>query len=506
LKKGKVYLVGTGPGDIGLITQKAINCLIDAEVIVYDRLVDERILKLASPQAERIYVGKSAGHHSREQDDINELLIEKANSGNNVVRLKGGDPFVFGRGGEEAIALADSQIPFEVIPGISSAIAVPAYSGIPVTHRGVSSSFAVVTGHESDTGTVSSINWEKMVTGVDTLILLMGLKNLPSIVSRIIEHGRSPDTPVAVISDGTKLEQITVVGCLKDIVKRVREKKVRPPAVVVVGQVVNLRRKLRWFDKRPLFGKRILVTRAYHQADTLCNLFIEKGAIPILVPSIHIRPIIKNQELDNAISNLDKYHWIIFTSVNGVNAFFKHLNKNNMDTRTLAKLKIGAIGPATAEALKANGVIPDYVPSVYTSRGILDGLGDYKIEGQRFLLPRADIADKELLSGIRKYGAEVDAITIYNTVYSANLSFNIKKVFSLDRIDVITFTSASTVSGIITMLRGKKQMLHDIRIACIGPKTADAVIRAGFNADIIAKKHTIRGLVAEIEEYFSKDI
>ncbi len=381
MKAGKVYLVGAGPGDPGLITVKGIESLKKADVIIYDRLLDERLLDLAAPTAERIYVGKAVGEHTRPQNEINQLLVTMAKEGKTVVRLKGGDPFVLGRGGEEAEVLAQNCVPFEVVPGITSAVAVPAYAGIPVTHRGLASSFAVITGHEDPNKEESSINWEKLATGVDTLIFLMGMKNLPEIVSKLIEFGRPSSTPVAVIKEGTKPEQKTVVGSLQDIVAKVKDNSLIPPAIIIIGEVVRLRDKLRWFDNRPLFGKRILVTRARHQASALSQLLAEHGAKPIELPSIDIQPIADSMELDQAISNLKGYHWIIFTSTNGVAAFWQQLNDLRLDSRAMFGLQIGAIGPATAEALAANGVTPDYVPESYTTEGILAGLGHRDIAG-----------------------------------------------------------------------------------------------------------------------------
>ncbi len=504
MKTGKVYLVGAGPGDPGLITQKGLECLARADTIIYDRLLDERLLDLAPPEAERIYVGKKASEHSKDQTDINKLLVEKATNGKTVVRLKGGDPFVLGRGGEEAETLTNNHIPFEIVPGISSAVAVPAYAGIPVTHREMASSFAVVTGHEAPDKDDSSINWEKLATGVDTLVFLMGMQNLPEITAKLVEHKRSPETPVAVIKDGTRAGQETVVGSLKDIVNKVNERRLGPPAVVVVGEVVRLREKLRWFDNLPLFGKRILVTRSRHQAGALSRLLSERGARPVELPAIDIQPIVDTTEFDQAISRLDRYNWIIFTSVNGVEIFFKRLYSLKQDARALHSLKIGVIGPATAKALEQKGIIPDYCPAIYTGEGLIAGLKSWNIKGERFLLPRADIADKALTEGITRLGAEVHEIAVYRTVPVADAVSELKKLLASGEIDVVTFTSSSTVSNLVAAL-GDKSKKNDVIIACIGPKTADTVAGAGFKADIVAREHTIPGLIEAIEEYFGKE-
>ncbi len=505
MKAGKVYLVGAGPGDPGLISVKGLESLKKADVIIYDRLLDDQLLDLATPTAEIIYVGKAAGEHTKPQAEINQLLVTKAKEGKTVVRLKGGDPFVLGRGGEEVEVLAQNCVPFEVVPGVTSAIAVPAYAGIPVTHRGIASSFAVITGHEDPGKEDSSINWEKLATGVDTLIFLMGMNNLPEIVSKLIEFGRPSDTPVAVIKEGTKPEQETVVGSLKDIVAKVKNHHLAPPATIIVGEVVRLRDELRWFDNRPLFGKRILVTRARHQAGSLSQLLAERGAEPIELPAIHIQPIADTTELDQAISNIKRYHWIVFTSINGVAAFWQRLNNLKLDSRALSGLQIGAIGPATAEALAAKGVTPDYVPESYTTEGILAGLGHQDIAGQRFLLPRADKADKDLAQGISQLGAEVREVTAYNTVPAKESIVAARRMLASGEIEVITFTSSSTVANLVAAFQGEPWLVNQAKIACIGPKTAEAATKAGLKVDILASEQTISGLVAAIEEYFREE-
>ena len=505
MKAGVVYLVGAGPGDPGLISRKGLECLARADVIVYDHLVDERLLDSASAEAERIYVGKAAAEHAREQIEINELLVTEARQGKTVVRLKGGDPFVLGRGSEEAEALAQSHVPFEVVPGASSAVAVPAYAGIPVTHRGLASSFAVITGHEDPGKSHSSIAWEKLATGVDTLVILMGMQNLPEIVSRLLEHGRPPNTPVAVIEHGTRPEQKTVVGELKDIVDKVQGQQLGPPAVIVVGEVVRLREKMRWFDSRPLFGKCILVTRARHQASALSQLLSERGAQPVELPAIDIQPTADTAKLDQAISNLRDYQWLVFTSVNGVEAFFHRLSRLGLDSRALGGLKIGAIGPATAKALAPKGIIPDYVPQAYTSAGFIAGLKGWEVAGQRFLLPRADIADEQLAHGIRQLGAEAHEVASYRTVPATAAISQVKQMLLAGEIDVITFASSSAVSNLLAAFRGEDLALNSAKIACIGPKTADSAARAGLKVDIVAREHTIPGLVAAIEQYFRKE-
>ncbi|MCL0046543.1 uroporphyrinogen-III C-methyltransferase [Dehalococcoidales bacterium] len=499
VKQGKVYLVGAGPGDYGLITVKGLDCLRQAEVIIYDRLVDESLLGEVHPDAEKIYVGKAAKCHIRKQGEINQLLVKKAKEGKVVVRLKGGDPFVLGRGGEEAEALALNHIPFEVVPGVSSALAVPAYAGIPVTHRRLASSLAIITGHEAGKGK-SSIAWDKLATGADTLVFLMGVGNLAFIVERLIENGRAPSTPIALIGEGTTPKQQTLVGTLEDIIAQTEQSRFQPPAVIIVGEVVRLRQQLRWFDNQPLFGKRILVTRARHQASQLSRLLTEGGAVAIEMPVIQIQD--GSEELDPAILSLDSYHWLIFTSVNGVKAFFHRLHALNLDARWLKGVKIGVIGPATAEALAEVGLRPDYLPQVYTSQGFLAGLETEEIAGCRVLLPRADIASKELVRGMAQLGAEVVEVTAYRTIPNTKAISRGKQLILAGEIDIITFTSSSTVTNLVAILGRKQQVLNRAKIACIGPTTAATAAQAGLKVDVIAEEHTIPGLVQAMERYF----
>ena len=504
MKNGKVYLVGAGPGDPGLITQKGIDCLACADVVVYDHLLNDVLLDNARTDAEKIYVGKSAATHAMEQDEINRLLIRQARAGKIVVRLKGGDPFVLGRGGEEAEALAMARIPFEIVPGVTSAVAVPAYAGIPVTHRSLASSFAVITGHEDPHKVITGINWEKIATGADTLIFLMGMKNLPDIVSRLIEHGRPTETPVAVICNGTGPDQVTASGTLSDIMKKVRLLKLSPPAVIVVGKVVGLRERLRWYDNRPLSGKRVLVTRSKSQASTLSQMLLERGAQPFELPAIAIRPLEDNTGLDDAIRNLKSFHWVIFTSVNGVEAFFKRMSVLNLDSRALHGRKIGAIGPATSTALRSHGLTADYCPPVYTGAGLLNGLKTLRIKDRHFLLPRADIADSDLSDGIRNLGGRVHEVAAYHTLPDYTAVDKAVEMVQQGKIDIITFTSSSTVSNFMSAL-GRHRLPPGLVIACIGPKTAETALKAGLKVDITAREQTIPGLVAALEQYFNKE-
>jgi uroporphyrinogen III methyltransferase/synthase len=503
MKTGMVYLVGAGPGDPGLSTQKALESIARADVVVYDRLIDDTLLKMVRPDAELIYVGKASSDHTLPQGQINQLLVQKAQEGKSVVRLKGGDPFVFGRGGEEAQELRKNDIAFEIVPGITSAIAVPAYAGIPVTHRGVASSFAVITGHEDSKKTESSIDWAKIATGVDTLVFLMGLQNLDDIVARLKENGRDGSTPVAVIKDGTRPTQRTVVGTLDDIGANVRNQGITSPAIIVVGEVVRLRSTLRWFDARPLFGKRVLVTRARHQASALSKLLAERGAIPVELPVIDIAAA-DHDKLDEAVSHLSRYQWVLFTSVNGVTAFFERLAALGKDTRALRGIEVGAIGPATADAVKAHGVTPDFMPDDFTTEGIIAGLALRHVSDLRFLLPRADIADRTLIDALGRLGAVVDEVVAYRTLPAADSAARARQAIAAGEIDVVTFASSSTVTNLLGAAKNTAG-LRGARVACIGPRTAAAARRCGLKIDILARESTIPALVDAIEEYFQKE-
>jgi len=504
MKSGKVYLVGVGPGDPALITVKGLEYLRRADAVIYDRLINDSLLEEASTDAEKIYVGKGRGCHAMEQKEINLLLVSKAREGKAVVRLKGGDPFVLGRGGEEAEILAANHVPFEIVPGVSSAYAVPAYAGIPVTHRGLASSFTVITGHEDPEKGKSSISWDKLGTGNDTLVFLMGMGNLAQIVNQLIRNGRPPSTPVAVISQGASPRQRTVVGRLEDIVGKTKQENFEPPAVIVVGEVVRLREQIRWFDNLPLFGKRILVTRAEHQAKELSQLLLSRGALPVQMPVIEIRPPRSWRELDRAIRNLKSYGWIIFTSVNAVDVFWKRLYALDLDSRRLADAKIGAIGPATAGALEEKGICPDYLPKIYTSQGFIAGLRRNDIAGCKVLLPRADIAGNELTDGLAKLGAEVHQVTTYRTTTATESVSQAKQMLLRGEIDVITFTSASTVNSLLAILGQQWEVIKQAKLACIGPNTAAALTEKGLKADVVATEHTMAGLVATLERYYTR--
>ncbi|GEM_PF-36076 len=496
-KSGTVYLVGAGPGDPGLITIKGLKCLQDSDVVIYDRLVDPQMLKHVRPDSEVIYAGKSAGDHTMTQEEINFLLVSKAKEGKSVCRLKGGDPFVFGRGGEEAEALAKEGLPFEVVPGITSAIAAPAYAGIPVTHRGLTSSFAVITGHEDPTKEEGQLSWDALAK-MGTLVCLMGVENLPNIVSKLLEHGRSPDTPAALVQWGTWPKQRVVEGTLKDIVQRAKEAKLGPPAVTIIGEVAALRGKINWFDNKPLFGKRVLVTRSREQASKLSEQLSELGAEAVEVPAIHIEEPDDYGPLDEAVANIQRYGWIVFTSVNGVDGFFRRLHAQGKDARALASTKICAVGPAVASALKELGIIVDLLPKEYLTSAVVAALGEGGIAGTRVLLPRTDITGEDMAGGLEALGATVDQVVAYRTVASKELPDDLVEDLHKGNIDIITFASSSTVRNLVSLLNGDLSLLSKAKIASIGPITSKTAQELGLNVDIEAEEHTIPGLVQAI--------
>ena len=498
---GMVYLVGAGPGEPELITAKGLRLLREADVIVSDRLVDPRTLEEARPDAEQIDAGKGRGQRRMEQEEINTLLIRLARKGKRVVRLKGGDPFLFGRGGEEAEALAEAGVPFAVVPGVTSAIAAPTYAGIPVTHRAVSSSLAIVTGSEDPSREDSRIDWRSLAQA-DTLVVLMGVEALPSIVAAVLEAGRAPETPVALVRWGTEPYQETVTGTLQDIVKRVETAELKPPAVVVVGEVVRLREKLTWFDKGPLFGKRVLVTRTRQQASTLCQLLSQEGAWPLELPTIVIEPVEDLSDLDEALARLSAYRWVLFTSANAVGLFFARLRTLGRDARAFGEAQICAIGTGTGSALEAQGLRPDYVPPEFISEALLKGLRDRLTPGDRLLLPRALEGREVLAEGLRAAGALVEEVPLYRAAPPSDLADRARKLLQ-EGVDVATFTGSSTVRNLATLLDGDLKALRSAVVACIGPVTAETAQELGLQVDVVAQEYTVPGLVEALRTYFS---
>jgi uroporphyrinogen III methyltransferase/synthase len=501
-KKGKVYLVGAGPGDPGLITIKGLKVLEKADTVIYDYLANPELLSYCREDVELIYVGKKGGNHTMSQEEINKLLAKKALEGKLVVRLKGGDPFLFGRGGEEIEELIKHGIPFEVIPGVTSAIAVPAYAGIPVTHRNFTSTLAIVTGHEAEGKRESKIDFSALAK-LGTLIFLMGVKNLPHIVENLIKEGKSQDTPCAVIQWGTTPKQKVATGTLENIVDKVAEAGITAPAIIVVGEVVSLREKLKWFETKPLFGKRILVTRTREQASKLKEALVELGAQVFEVPTIKVEYILNGETLTK-LKELPRYDWLVFTSENGVIAFFSALAKLDLDLRFIANQKIAVIGPGTESALKKYIIKPDLRPEKdYTQEGLLAAFSLVDLKGKRVLLIRAKVARDVLPKGLAELGANVEILPIYETKLPEESKQKLVLILR-QGVDVITFTSSSTVENFFKLLEGTEVKLSKVLFAVIGPITANTLRQYGFEPEIIAKENTIQGLVSAILEYFQK--
>lgn len=498
---GKVALVGAGPGDYGLFTLRGKELLQEADAVVYDRLANPRLLEFCKDGVELHYVGKMPDRHTLTQDEINALLVKLGKEGKKVVRLKGGDPFVFGRGGEEAEELIQHGIPWEVVPGVTSAISGPAYAGIPVTHRELASSFAVITGHEEPGKEASAINWASLATGPDTLIFLMGVGNLGLIVAKLVEHGKPLDTPVALIQWATRPNQRAVSGTLKDIVEVVEREGITSPAIILVGKVVSLRDTLKWFENRPLFGNKILVTRARSQASDLTELITKAGGEAIEFPTIEVSPVSDWKEIDQAINKLDLYTWLIFTSANAVEYFFERLYTKGYDVRHLAGLKVGVVGRATRDSLLSKGIIADVMPELYTGEALAKELAKKLSNSDRILFPRSEIADKLTVKFLAETGAIIDDYTIYTTTPVAEGVDEVDTLLKNDKIDCITFTSSSTVENFHTALGSVWNSLDEKPlVACIGPKTAARATELGYAIDYMPNEATIAALVEGLKE------
>ena len=494
---GIVYIVGAGPGDRKLITLKGVECLQRADVVIYDLLLNDTLLEHCPAHTEKIKAPDPRIRTTR-QTELNQLLVEHAKAGKVVVRLKGGDPYIFGRGGEEAFALTEASIPFEIVPGITSAIAASAYAGIPVTHRDYASSVAFVTGHSAALRPDSNINWEGLATAVDTLVVYMGVAHLHQIAERLMTHGRSPQTPVSLVRVGTTPQQQVVQGTLDDIVQKVEAAQLKSPAVIVIGEVNRLRQQLRWFDTKPLFGKRILVTRARAQASEFADLLEENGAQVVQCPTIKIHPV----DVDTAyVRSTHEYDWIIFTSINAVKIFYERLRENGKDARAFGGCKICAVGPKTVDALNRIGINPDFVPS--HSRGSVIAAEIEDVNGKKILLARAKIATDDLPNGLRERGGLVDDVPLYATVKVSEGSHETIEADLLNgRIDIVTFTSSSTVTNFLEMFPAHTPtvLLANVKVAVIGPTTQKTAVEYGVRVDVVAKDASVESLVEAIVE------
>lgn len=497
----KVYLIGAGPGDPGLLTIKGKEILEKADVIVYDFLANDAFLAYAKEGAEIIYVGKKGNNHTLPQDGINALIIQKAKEGKVVARLKGGDPYMFGRGGEEAEELLDAGVPFEEVPGITSAIAGPAYAGIPLTHRSYASSVSFITGHENPDKPESAHNWKALAASASTLVFFMGMKNLPDISRKLIDAGMSPDKPAALVRWGTTPRHRSITATIATLPEAAVTHGFSNPSLIVVGDVVKLHDRLNWFEEKPLLGKGVVVTRAREQASGLANSLGELGADVIQFPTIEIKELDDYSAVHASIDALATYDWIVFTSVNGVKHFFKQLAAKKLDSRALAGLKIAAIGPATAEALTVRGLTADFIPDSYVAEGVVAGMIERGMGGMKVLLPRATVAREILPEELRKAGATVDVLPVYITVPCASKKEKVLERMADGELHCVTFGSSSTVENFFELIPADELKKHpEVKLACIGPITAKTLEGYGFTADIQPEDYTIPALVEELKK------
>ncbi|ADK84186.1 uroporphyrin-III C-methyltransferase [Desulfarculus baarsii DSM 2075] len=497
---GKVYLIGAGPGDPELITMKAARCLAQADVVVYDFLANPELLGLAPAEAAHVYVGKKGGDHTMSQEGINALLCDLAAQGKTVARLKGGDPYVFGRGGEEASALWERGLAFEVVPGVSSAVAAPCYAGIPVTDRRHATEVAFVTGHEDPTKASSTINWQALAA-MGSLVFLMGVKNLPEICAQLIAHGKPAETPAACVRWGATARQQTIVGALADLPQKAAAAGLKPPAVTIVGGAVALREQLNWYERMPLFGRRVLVTRARAQASKLSAGLRALGAEVVECPTIEIRPMPDDGQLRWAAAHAADYDWVLFTSANAVEPFLQALLARGRDVRALHRTKIGAIGPATAQALARRGLKYDLMAKSFVAEGLLEALADHDLAGKKVLLPRATRARDVLPEELRKRGALVDIVAAYETFAPAGAKERLEAIMA-DGLGVITFTASSTVDNLMDMLDEptKAKLIAEsasgaLIVASIGPITSQSARRHGMTVHVEPAEYTIPALI-----------
>lgn len=494
----KAYLIGAGPGDPGLITVKGQRILQEAEVIIYDYLANKDFLAHCRPDAEIIYVGKKGGDHTLPQEQINELIVAKVKSGKNVARLKGGDPYIFGRGAEEAEELLEAGLEFEVVPGVTSAVAGAAYAGIPLTHRKYASSVSLITGHEDPTKPDSAHNWPALATAASTLCFYMGVKNLPYITSKLMENGMRADMPAALVRWGTTTEHQSWVSTVSEISDLAVREGIKAPSMLVVGEVVQLHDTLNWFEKLPLHGKGVVVTRAREQVSGLKSTLERLGAACYEFPTITIVPLPDYAPVQFAIEHLTTYDWVIFTSVNGVKHFWNQLAEMGKDARTLGSCMVAAIGPATAEALKEHGINPDFVPPKYVAESVVEGLLKLGIAGKRVLIPRAKVAREVLPEELAKVVKQVDVLPVYETVLTQEDGAEIFDLLEKGRLHYLTFSSSSTVENFFALVPAdtlRPYVGKPLKICCIGPVTAKTLKEYGFTPDIMPEDYTIPALV-----------
>jgi uroporphyrinogen III methyltransferase/synthase len=496
-----VYLVGAGPGDAGLLTLRGAELLGRADVVVYDALVNREILKLAPGSAEIIFGGKRANAHALPQDQLNELLISRAKEGKTVVRLKGGDPYVFGRGAEEAIQLADAKVPFEVVPGVSSFVAVPNYAGVPLTHRGICSKLTLITGHEDPAKESSSIDWKQVAHTPGTQVIMMGTDRIGEIARTLVSHGMPASTPIAMVRWGTTGRQESIEGTLDSIAEVARKENIGPPTVAVIGEVVALRGRLNWFEHRPLFGKRVVVTRSLEQAPNLSRGLRDLGAEVLEIPTIRIEPPSDKASLVDVLLELNAYDWLVFTSPNGVTAFFEYFFKRFHDMRDLGGTRIAAVGPVTANKLKELHLQVDLMPDEALASSIIEAFKGFEtIENLKICLLRAEVANRELPEALESLGAIVDDVACYRTVAETADPSNAAAELAEHGADWITFTSASTVEHFHSRLNLPDliRKFPGLRVASIGPETSKAINALGLKPAVEARQHTVDGLIKSL--------
>jgi len=495
---GKVYLVGAGPGDPGLLTLRGAELLGRAEVVVYDALVNPELLRLASKSAEILYAGKRAKEHTLPQSELNQLLIAKAREGKTVVRLKGGDPYVFGRGGEEAVQLADAGIAFEVVPGVSSFVAVPNYAGVPLTHRDFCSRLTLITGHEDPAQEGSTIDWAQVAQTPGTKVIMMGTERIGQIAATLVSQGMNASTPIAMVRWGTTGRQQSIEGTLANIGEVAARTKLGPPTVAVIGEVVKLRSKLNWFERRPLFGQRVVVTRAREQAGPLASRLAELGAEVLEVPTIKLEPPSRRQELVEALLELNAYDWLVFTSPNGVTTFFEYFFRQFHDMRDIGGVRIAAVGPATARKLKELHLQVDLMPDEALASSIAEAFAEFEsIENLKICLLRAEVANAELPAALEALGAIVDDIACYRTVPETEDVSGVAASLLANGANWLTFSSGSTVEHFHERfdLPGLVKKFPQMRLASIGPETSKALAQLGLKPAVEANPHTVEGLV-----------
>lgn len=500
MKTGKVFIIGAGPGDYKLLTIKAVECIKKSEVIVYDRLIDSKVLSFAQEYAEFVYVGKQPEHHQVPQYEINRILLKYALEGKTVARVKGGDPFLFGRGGEECEFLHLNGIEYEVVPGVTSSIAVPAYAGIPVTHRDYASSLHIITGHNRTGKDGGLCDFETLAKLEGTLVFLMGIKNMEEICQGLIKNGKAPDTPVAIIENGTSPEQRVLTGTLLDIVEKAEQSAVKSPAVIVIGSVAKLSESLGWVGKGDLSGKRIVVTRPAGQSENLARDLEELGAHVVEFPVIELADVEDHEPLNNAIYNLHQYTWMIFTSANGVNMFFKRMKNLKIDIRKLSGLKLAAVGSATAEALLDKGLMADLVPQKFTAENLLEELLQHVSNTDKILLVQSELSDAAMYEGLTARGIIVDRVAAY-TMKETQLARNdIIKHSELGLADYIVFFSPSTIKAFINIAGAETLETLSADIVCVGPVTARAAVEMGFEVAGIADRYNDDGIMEKLIE------